>query len=268
MAGERSVSLIFKLCVVVMITSLYNDIINNILVVGEIHFEPRWNSSSACSVNTEKGIRFEGRSEETCVLQVNSSSETHVQIQIKGRTEFQIQKFPSFIYIERKGDKENCLNKFVVFDEQLETCNSIIIDTKILVYLQGNVSVFITEVPKIETVSKCYGQKNNFSTGRKESQISHCTNVKEYNKVVSCIQLSANECRIKIAPNCCATLGSREVIYKQCNYNVSENHTALMTYQIQTEVLVLSDNNIVEIRAHAFENLENFKWNCPMSIAY
>ena len=117
--------------------------------------------------------------------------------------------------------------------------------------------MFIIEVPKIETLSKCYGQKNNFSNGRNESQVSHCTNVKEYNKVVSCIQLSAYVCRIKIPPNCGATLGSREVIYKQCNYNVSENHIALMTYQIQTEALDLSDNNIVEIKDHAFENLKN-----------
>ena len=43
----------------------------------------------------------------------------------------------------------------------------------------------------------------------------------------------------------------------QCNHIQTENHTVLMMYHMQTEVLDLSDNNIVQISDYAFEDLVN-----------
>ena len=253
MAVDISGSLIFKLCVIIMATSLNNNIVNNnILAVAQILVEPLWDMRSQCSVDTTQGIHLQGTSKGTCILQVNSANGTHVQIQIPGRTETQIESFPSDLYIERDGDVENCLSKYVVFSEQLETCNSIIIGTNIKVTLHGKVSLFFQAVPAIGTLSKCYGENEYLQTRGNVSQVSDCSNVTEYNEIVSC-PVSSSECRIKFPPNCGAILGPGEVTYKQCSYNVSENHTALML--IRTEVLDLSDNNIIKIGDRTFEGV-------------
>ena len=258
MADHLRRSYIFNFCVVIIATFLNINIINNNkLVIAEILVEPKWNSSSKCSVDTTQQINLRGNAEETCILQVISSNGTHIQIKMVGKTDSHIERTPSNLYIEREGNINTCLNKHVVFQEQTETCNSIIIDTNIQVILQSNVSLFIREVPAIETLSKCHKQKEYLSTSNNVSHVSDCTNVREYKEAVSCIMLSEYECRVKIPPNCGAILGPRECIYKECNYSVSETHTALMMYHVQIEVLDLSDNNIVKISNHAFEYLRN-----------
>ena len=223
------------------------------LVIAQVLVESQWDSSSSCFLNTTQQIMLKGLPDPTCILQVMSSNRTHVQIQIPGRTKNQIKKYPSFLYIERNGDIENCLNKYVVFGEQSKTCNSIITDTNIKINLQGEVVLFIKDVPPIERLSKCNREDGYLPNSENVSQVSNCSNVREYNEAVSCDK-SGKECRIKIPSNCGAILGSREFIYQQC-YNLSKKYIALMTYHIQTEVLDLSDNNIVEIIDHAFEYL-------------
>ena len=248
-------SLIFKLGAIIMAISFNNNIMNNkILVIAQVLVEHQWDPSSTCFLNTTQQIMMRGKPSPTCILQVMSSNGTHIRIQITGRPKKQIKNFPSFLYIERNGDLENCLNKYVVFGEQSKTCNSIITDTNIKVVLQGKVALFIKDVPVIERLSKCNREDGYLPNSENVSQVSNCSNVREYDNKVSCNQLSGKKCRIKIPSNCGATLGSREVIYQQC-YNVSKKFTAMMTYHIQTEVLDLSDNNIVEIIDHAFAGL-------------
>ena len=259
MADHLSRSCIFKLCVVIMATLLNNIINNNGLVSAEIVVEPQWNSSSTCSVSTTQEIKLQGSADETCILQVNSSNGTYIQVQTPAKSESQIDRFPLNLYFERIGIKNTCLNRYVAVGKQIETCNSIIIDTNIKVILQGNANLFIREALAIETFSKCHRQNEYLPNNESVSQVSDCTDVREYNEVIPCNPLSEYECRVNIPPNCGAILGPREVIYKQCNYNISKNHTALMMYQIQTEILDLSDNNIVKINDYAFEDLENIK---------
>ena len=255
MAGDTNFNLIFKLCVIIFKASLNNNRVRNgIMAVAPILVEPRWDmNASQCFVdtNTTGGIHFHGSAMETCSLQVLVSRETHIQLQISGRSNSQE---TAFVHMERNGDLEECSHKYVVF-EQIETCNSIVIHTNINVILLGSVSLFVSEIPALDTSTNC--PEDEIQDRVRANKKSNCSNVKGYNEQISCNPRDNSECVIKFPPNCGAVLGQREVIYQKCFNDRFESHTALIIYPIQKTVLDLSDNNIFHIGAYTFQSLGN-----------
>ena len=266
MADDISGSVIFKLCVILLATYFNSrKVSDTILAAAQISIEPLWGSASKTSqchvdtyTGTAGGFYLKGSEKEICSVRVIISKNTNLQLQISGRKS---PEASSFIYIERDKDHEKCLSKYVVIGEQNETCKSIIItDTNIQIFLQGNTTLLIRDIPVIETSSSCAGEINFIQNNKNVSQISDCSDVKKYNQLFSCMSKDPSECKIEFPSNCGAIIGQREVRFEQCDYKLSENYTALITYQlnhVNIHVLDLSGNNIVQINDCAFEGLEN-----------
>ena len=182
MASDISGRFILRMCVIVLATSLNNSRVSNtMLAVAEILIEPLWDrasNTSQCHVDTSTagGFYLKGSATETCSLKVNLFQGNHLQLQIPRRNTSQK---PPFIYIKRDGDRENCLNKYIAFGEQNETCNSTIIDKNIQVVLQGNASVLIRNMPTAETSLKCPEENDYMRNTKDVSQSLHCINVKK-----------------------------------------------------------------------------------------
>ena len=249
-------SFILKLFFIVFaISSTNNTTKNGTLVFAEVLIEPLWShNTSQCYVDrqTSGRILFHGSMIETCSLQVTAPPETRIQLQIPGRNTSQE---PSFLYIEHDGDLENCDNKYVVFNEQIDICSSIVNHKNIQVNLQGKVSLVIRDVPTMDILSKC--PKEGVSTTENVSQLSNCSGLKIYNESISCDPQDVHMCRIKFPSNCGAVLGHREVTYEKCKYNLSLKHTAVVIYPLHTMILDLSNNKIIKIRARSFSGLQN-----------
>ena len=256
MAGDINARFIFKLCVTVIATSWNNNRVRNgITAVAQILVEPRWDvNASQCFVdtNTTGGINFQGSAMETCSLQVLVPRGTHIQLQIPGRNKTQES---AFVYVKRDGDLENCLHRFVVLNGKIESCISIFIHNNIQVIMQGNISLYIGDVPVMETLPVCPEE----AIQDNERVPSYCSDVEGYNEIISCDPQISFECRINFPPNCGTILGHSEVIYQICNHDVYESYKALITYPIQTAVLDLSMNTIVKIDDHAFHCLQNIQ---------
>ena len=209
------------------------------------------------SANITNGvILFQGSSNQTCCLQVSASLGTHIQLQIPGRSNSQE---PAFFYIEHYGDLENCTNKYVVFNEQIEMCNFMLMHPSILITMQGNVTLYISKVCVTGNVFKC-AERDNVQGNENVGQSSDCSNVKGYNDTLSCDPEITHICRIKFPRNCGAILGQREVIFKTCNYSPSQTFSVMMIYPVHTQALNLSDNNIAETEVHAFQSLINLEY--------
>ena len=233
MAGDINVRFMFKLCVIIIATSLNNKKVKNgIIAVAQILVEPRWDTNaSQCFVetNTTRGVHIQGSAIETCSLQVRVPQGTHIQLQIPGRNK---SLEAAFVYMERNGDLGNCLHKYVAFNEQIETCNSIVIHRNIQVVMRGNTSLFVSNVLAIETFAKC-PEEEAIQDSERVGQISRCSNVKGYNERISCDSLNSLQCRIKFPPNCGTVLFYSEVIYQICSHGVvSQSYNALITYSI------------------------------------
>ena len=256
MAGDVNVRFILKLCVITIATSLNNDRVKNgIMAVAQILFQPRWDlNASQCFVDTNstREIHFQGSAMETCILQVRVPRGNHIQLQIPGRNKTQE---PAFVHMERDGNLENCLHKYVVFNEEVDTCSLIFIHDNIQVIIQGNINIYMSDVTTLE-VSPKYPEED-IKNDERVGQISRCSNVKGYNERISCDPKISLECRIKFPPNCGTVLFHSEVIYQICNHDIYQSYTALITHSIQTTALDLSENTIVKIDDHAFRGLEN-----------
>ena len=256
MAGDINVRFILKLCVIVIATSLkIKKVENGILAVSQMLVEPRWEiNASQCflDTNSTEGIHFQGSSMEICSLQVSVPRGTHIQLQIPGKNTSQES---AFVYVERDGNLGNCLHKYVVLNEDIDTCSSIFIHENFQVIMQDNVTVHMSRVTTIEALPKCPEEEEDIQDGER-GQISRCSNVKGYNVRIECDPQISHACRIKFSPNCGAILGYSEVRYQKCNQDIYESYEVLIAYSIQTASLDFSQNTLVEIDDRAFRSLE------------
>ena len=222
---------------------------------------PSWsNDNPLCFVSTNitnRTLLFQGRSIQTCSLQVTASPGTHIQLQIPGRN---VSKEPAFFYTESYGNSEHCMNKYVVFNEQTEQCSSVLMYQSILITMQGNVNLQVSQVPILGNASKCVEEQNEVQGNEGISQISDCSNVRGYNDKLRCDPEITGICRIRFTQNCGAILGHREVVYDTCNYSQAQPYSVMMIYPVHTQALTLSDNNIVKIEVNAFQSLINLEY--------
>ena len=128
---------------------------------------PDWNNSSfengpeSCFLElfntTDEKIVFAGHSHHTCSLQVQTSDGTATAITIS--SEFSVH---DFLYAERQGELLNCRNRYVVISEN-KPCVGELIHPKFRLFLQGNVSVHITETTINNALPVC--SEGNGETG-------------------------------------------------------------------------------------------------------
>ena len=163
----------------------------------------------------------------------------------------------AFVYIER-SDLEHCPNKYVAFREQVDTCTSVLLSRNIQLTLQGNTSIFLTKIPGSECMSICPESVDSVNLNKSVSQVSDCKDVKGYNDKITC-NPHDGWCILNFPTNCNANLGYNEVLYENCDFDMVQDHTALIIYPKNVRILSLSYNNIVDINANSFQSLKGLQ---------
>ena len=261
MAGNSAFSFILQLSVIILAISLNNNIVIRGMKVGaQLLVEPLWdmltNASNPCSVNiysTEGLIQLRGSETHSCNLQVTATQETHIQLLIPGRNASQ--KF-AFVYIERT-DLEHCSNKYFAYREEVDTCTSVLLSRNIQITLQGSTSIYIIAIPESETLSICPEYVNSVHSNKSVSQ-PDCKDVRGYNDKITC-DPKDDRCRLKFPTNCSVTLGYNEIVYENCNSDLSQHPAAIIIYPKNITILDLANNNIANINANSFHSIDSLQ---------
>ena len=254
MASSYSINSFKALSVIVMVMLLYG---NKSKITATLVVEPLWDTSindgSPCFVNISHSATFLwGSSNSVCSLHVTALQGVHITVQILGNDLFAAES-SSFLYIERHSGSNYCSNKYVVFKEE-ETlgCSAIFVHTDIQIVVQGNIGVFISDIPVLEPLPPCLDERMMNQTGVEVNHHeSFCKNGVGYKEKFTC-QFARN-CRISFDMNCNAILGPNEVMFQCGNSKIGHAQNTMIVYPIDLVDLNLAENNIIEIRPKVFK---------------
>ena len=217
--------------------------------------EPLWdasrNDTDTCQVTlTGNRTLYRGSINNACNLIVTAAQGDLIVLEI-GRGDY---VEPSYLYVKRVGELEECPNRYVAFEKNTETCNSIFIHSNLEIVLQGNISVSVRSIPVMETLPSCpeFEQgKLSHETGRTNV----CKNVKGYRDILTCASYYGSDyCRIYYRTKCNAVLGPNEVVY-QCKDEL-DIHIVMIVYSLKIITLSWSKNNLINIKARSFQDLQ------------
>ena len=160
--------------------------------------EPQWdvsrNDTDACLVIATGNVTlFRGSASHSCSLNVMAAQQDLILLEIQG-TDNSVE--PSYLYVERVGELEECPNKYVAFTEETEPCSAVFIHSDLEIVLQGYISVSVRSIPMMGTSPVCPEFEQDTAESR-VSETSVCKNVKGYSDIVTCTSYyDDNECRI------------------------------------------------------------------------
>ena len=269
MANCNTFRLLFRLSVIIMTVSMNNNEVRNgvVAAASQLVLQPFWdiadnvNETNTCFVDEDVGegtMLFKGSSDLPCSLQVTAPQGTYIGLQLHGNINRSTED--SFLYVERLGNLEVCLNKYLVFGKQQEGCMYILSHPNISVVMYGVANVFVSNIPSLEISQEC----PEFNTKRSDENISNtsnCYSIKGYTNKIACEQGLGLYCRLnfQIHRNCDAILGPREVTFRCNDFNPLQNQTNLIIYNHGITTLDLSGNGIVEINDDSFADLETLQ---------
>ena len=248
---------IFNILAVTILALAWNiSLLKGVVAASGLVAAPLWdvskNDTDPCLVTAFGNVTlFRGSASHACGLNVTSAQDV-ILLEIQGRDS---SVEPSYLYVERVGDLEECPNKYEAFNEKTELCSSVFIHSNLKIVLQGNISVSVSSIPAMERSPKCPEVEwDTFESEVSEvSQISVCKNVKGFDDIVKCESYDNGECRINFETDCDTILGPNEVAY-QCNDGL-HTHTVLIIYSLEITSLDLSQNNLIELQAKSFHNI-------------
>ena len=246
--------------VVIILSLLWNILeMQGKVAASGLVVEPLWdvsrNDTDACSViTTENGTLFRGSANHVCNLNVTAAQDL-ILLEIQEKDDF---VEPSYLYVKRVGELLECQKKYVAWKEKNEPCSSAFIQSNLEIVLQGNVSVFISSIPSMETMLVC--PEVEWDTVESEvselSQTSVCKNVKGFDDIIRCESYDNGECKIKFKTDCDTILGPNEVVY-QCNDGL-QTHAVMIIYSLKIISLDLSQNNLIDLQAKSFHNILSY----------
>ena len=214
----------------------------------------RQNGSYPCNLSkdSQNVTTFTGDSFQTCEVKLILLNDTAALLQLPEET-----TPDTFLYAERQGDL-NCQNRFLVITDVLPCC-IVFWHQEVQLFLQGNTSIFISEIQVNQSSSLCPKPVDvQEHIKHRVSQTNFCR-IKEFNHSVSCTRFPDNSCVFYDFPNNCdATLNDIEVVF-QCYGNLHSNYTALAMYPADVVSVDLRFQNIVRINGSPFQILQNLK---------
>ena len=272
MADYNTFRLILRLSVVILTISKNNDEVRNgvLAAASQLVLQPLWNVSDSlngtnpCFVDEDVGkgmVSFTGSSDLSCRLQVTAPQGSRIQLQLPRNHSNSYGD--SFLHVERLGNMEICLNKYVVIENQPEGCISTLSHQNILLVLNGEASIFVGDIPSMEIPPQC----PEFSIQRLNENVSHtlnCNYVKGYSDKITCehdLTVDYVDCRLNFQThrNCNAILGPRDLSF-QCNdFGPSQHKTKMIEYAHSLASLDLTGNRIIEISAESFLRLKTLQ---------
>ena len=260
MASSYSINSFKALCVIVMVMLLYG---NKSKITAILVVEPVWDTSvndgNPCFLNISPSATtlLWGSSDRVCSLHVTALQGVHITVQILGNNHDLSAAESSFLYIERVNGSDYCSNKYVVFrEEETLGCSAIFVHTDIQIVVQGNIGVFISDIPVLEPLPPCVDERMMNQTGVEVNyHESFCKNGVGCKEKFTC-QFARN-CRISFDMNCNAILGPNEVTFQYGNSKIGHAQKAMIVYPIDLVDLNLAENDIIEIHPKSFQRLTN-----------
>ena len=230
---------------------------NNKLTTAELNAVPMWNitsnSSEPCSVhldyyNDEHVTVLTGKQFEMCGVEVTSSKRAAIMIRIPLRS-----SVDNFMYAVRQGELLTNRNRYVVIEGD-EPCVSQLFHQQFQLFLQGNISIFISEISNhsLSIRSEVIDQARNES---KVSQTKLCP-ISEFNHTLSCITNSTQGCSFDFPLHCNATLRTKSVEFKCPSDSFITSYKALVMYPTNIHELNLTSHRIVQVYGRPFHRFE------------
>ena len=232
-----------------------------------VDFQPLWDdvvSNTTSCILEEQTTRSEdgsqggsffflrGSEHLTCSVRVTSSSpllQTLIEIPTRSTTDTDT---PFFLYIEREGNSTTCSNKYVMLEGQSEICTSTFVTDRLVLHLQGNVSVSVTRVSgEASHVDGCPEDDSMTSSP------SYCNEVKGFNNRITCDLVTEEMCRASFPSGCNVTLGYREVTLNCLTNGIFYQHESLLIYSIDISTLDMGSNDIRKLKGNS---LRGFKY--------
>ena len=238
------------------------QVLTMLQLVNGMEIIPLWNETNTgvnqpCIIDNstaDKGlVSFQSSSHNICSLQINSSSEHHIFIEISSSISDE-----DFLYIERLDSGSYCPYRYVAI-EGFEECSASFIYNNIQVNSKTNTTLSIIEIQANETTRECPELNQIMSL---ENEVGPpCTAVKGYDNITMCrlqdgyyFETEVDMCWFSFPTNCNVTIGKNEAIL-EC----PETSRILLLYPDPFIALRFSSNRIVHIDTHAFDKLPNLE---------
>ena len=249
--GFLSIGIIAPLLLKLMLSDYCKD-------VSALTVIPLWNirqnGSYPCNLSkdSQNVTTFTGNSFQTCEVKLISPDNTAAVIRLSEET-----SPATFLYAERQGDLLSCQNRFLVITD-VTPCSIVFSHREMQLYLEGNTSIFISEIQVNRSLSLCLKPIDDQEEAtHRVSQTNFC-HIKEFNHSVSCTRFPDKSCAFHDFPyDCDATLNDVEVVFQCFDDSTNSNYTALLMYPAEVLSLDLAAQNIVRINGSPFRRLQN-----------
>ena len=237
--------------------------VNNLPVVHAINVIPVWNATSAQNdswpcllsydyVANPDVISFHGAPFQMCSVQVISSPKTAALIQLP-----KVTHADTFLYAERQGDLDGCQNRYVAITEA-GPCNNIFRHPNINLFLQGSITILLSEISKNVSMTTCSNEKSKTEGDKTmgENQTKQCATL-EFKDTISCTRDHNQICSFHFPTACSSVIENRSVEF-HCNHT-HPNQRFLVIYPTDIVALEFTRQNIVEINGNPFSSLDKLK---------
>ena len=266
-----ALSVLLKLATAILLFDYHFQITSKIQVAAVLFVEPLWDIAKSTTIPCSLLEHYEngsmqtlhGSSKHTCSIHIRASEDSQILLRLPDTT-----KPISNIYVQRNsnGKKGECTNMFVVIKQGMRACDVLFSHSDLKVYVQGDVSIGINEVPLVEVNLKCPEAKIRIGHDTNVSNIFDCSksNIKGYKHQLSCgprVEKDGSVCRLDFESNCAAILGNREVKL-ECSENtlLKQSESKMIFYPIELFSLDIGFNDIIKIQQDSFQGL------CSLSI--
>ncbi|XP_072051441.1 uncharacterized protein [Amphiura filiformis] len=264
MADFSSFRVIFKLSVLLGVIVIQHDSMFE-FVFADLHIQPLWkvdgNNSQSCSIETlqpqEEKYIFHGRAYTSCSIQIEATS-VYLYPVIDVPSEDTHDDSLFLVLRKRVGEKSWCGSRFVKVVGQAEFCSFLILQAEVLLHLQGNASLVISEVPDMPGLTRT--QLTSCPESYDDDVAGLCHNVTVYDQQIRCEsqynEYNPNVCQIEVrSPHCNYSFSLREVESHCLIEEQIEEDLSMVVIPSSTLYLYLQYNNIVQLVGSPFYGL-------------
>ena len=264
-----TVRILLKLATLVILIDYHFHASSKIQVAAELFVKPLWdiarNTTTPCSLfgHYESGsiLTFNGSSRCTCSIHIRATGDSQTLLRLPNTS-----TYVSTIYVERNGDdkKDECTNRFVVIKQGIRACDVLFSHDDLKVYVQGDISLGIKDVPTTNVNFICPEAILRISQDVNVSESFQCptSQVKRYNHQISCIpevEKKKSLCRLDFKSNCAAILGNREVKLECSDNTLQQPELKMIFYPIDLISLYIGYNDITQIQHDSFLGLHSLR---------
>ena len=257
MVDIKATGMILRVSVIILTAMFHHSIVleSSVSAATQLTVLPLWdvvasNDSLSCSLAKKNSsqpdvVLIHGSALQMCSLQINTSLGYDARIEIPGS---RVSTEPFSLYVERHGDLVSCKHKYVAFyreTDHADTCTSAIHQDSFQFNLHSDISISISAVLASDLHPVC-PESNSDTASPKMNQTGFCNRVKGYPRKIMCDLVGNGVCILTFPSNCNASVHNTELLSHCLNNGAIQTEESLITYPVETSILVLQRNNIVK----------------------